>query len=113
MTTEQQLKMITSLERAMDSLRLPYQLGMDVRAAIIKAKAAACPAIIPFRRLTPAEESKFRQWARKHYLLHTEISELWHPTVQDECRRLNAQDQNGNGMLHAGAPVPQAIRTMD
>lgn len=41
-----------------------------------------------FRLLTKDEEIIFRRWARRNYTPGTEISEVWHPVVQDECRRM-------------------------
>lgn len=41
-----------------------------------------------FRRLSKNEAAEFRLWARRNYAPGTEISELWHPVVRDECRRM-------------------------
>lgn len=41
-----------------------------------------------FRLLNEKEESEFRRWARRNYTIGSEISEVWHPVVQDECRRM-------------------------
>ena len=46
-----------------------------------------------FRFLTKEEEANFRRWARKNYTPFTEISELWHPAVQDECRKMCEEKQ--------------------
>ncbi len=46
-----------------------------------------------FRFLTKDEEEKFRLWARENYTPLTEISELWHPAVQDECRKMCEEKQ--------------------
>lgn len=46
-----------------------------------------------FRFLDKEEEAKFRRWARENYTPFTEISELWHPVVQDECRRICEEKQ--------------------
>lgn len=46
-----------------------------------------------FRFLTKEEEAKFRCWARENYTPFTEISELWHPAVQDECRKMCEENQ--------------------
>jgi hypothetical protein len=46
-----------------------------------------------FRFLTKEEENDFRLWARNNYTPFTEISELWHPVVQDECRRICEEKQ--------------------
>lgn len=45
-----------------------------------------------FRLLNKQEEAKFRLWARAHYTPGTEISEVWHPVVQDECRQMCQED---------------------
>lgn len=42
-----------------------------------------------FRKLTPAEERKFREWARDNYEPGSEIKGTWHPVVQDECVEIN------------------------
>ena len=47
-----------------------------------------------FRTLEPDEDSEFRQWAQNNYKSGDEISELWHPTVRDECAKIN-QLKNG------------------
>lgn len=44
-----------------------------------------------FRDLTAEEEVDFRSWARSNYEPNTEISEIWHPVVQDECLKINAE----------------------
>jgi hypothetical protein len=46
-----------------------------------------------FRFLTKEEEAHFRLWARKNYTPFTEISELWHPVVQNECRLMCEEKQ--------------------
>ena len=46
-----------------------------------------------FRFLTKDEEVTFRRWARDNYTPFTEISELWHPVVQDECRNMCEEKQ--------------------
>lgn len=44
-----------------------------------------------FRQLSAEEEASFRQWARDNYQPLTEISGVWHPVVQDECVKINAE----------------------
>jgi hypothetical protein len=44
-----------------------------------------------YRKLSPEEELQFREWARTNYVPFTEIRGLWHPCVQDECRKMNEQ----------------------
>ena len=41
-----------------------------------------------FRSLNKREEAEFRVWARRNYTPGNEISEVWHPVVRDECRRM-------------------------
>lgn len=54
-----------------------------------------------FRFLSKKEEANFRRWARDNYTPFTEISELWHPVEQDECRLMCEEKQvhfcNPNG----------------
>ncbi len=44
-----------------------------------------------FRDLTPEEEVEFRAWARENYTCFEPISGVWHPCVQDECAKMNAE----------------------
>lgn len=44
-----------------------------------------------FIKLTAEQETKFRAWAREHYQPNSEISEVWHPAVQDECQKINTE----------------------
>lgn len=46
-----------------------------------------------FRPLNEREKTKFRRWARENYSPADEISELWHPVVRDECRRMREEIQ--------------------
>jgi len=48
---------------------------------------------IPFRNLCPAEEVKFRLWARDNYVVFTPIPDLWHPVVREECHKMNQEMQ--------------------
>lgn len=41
-----------------------------------------------FRILNEKEKADFRLWARRNYAVGDEISELWHPVVRKECRRM-------------------------
>ena len=45
-------------------------------------------------KLTENEEKQFREWARKNYEPLTAIDGLWHPIVQDECVKINAEKQS-------------------
>lgn len=42
-----------------------------------------------WRELTQEEERQFRQWARENYKPLSEINGLWHPVIQDECKKIN------------------------
>lgn len=42
-----------------------------------------------FRTLDANEEKAFRKWARENYKVGAPVSEIWHPSVQDECRLMN------------------------
>ncbi len=44
-----------------------------------------------FRTLSTEEEIEFRQWARENYKRFSPISGIWHPVVQDECRKMNEE----------------------
>ena len=45
-------------------------------------------------KLSKSEEKQFREWARKNYKPLTAIDGLWHPIVQDECVKINAEKQS-------------------
>jgi len=47
-----------------------------------------------FRELQEKEEKEFRQWARDNYEINGLISSLWHPAVQDECKKMNIEQRN-------------------
>jgi hypothetical protein len=44
-----------------------------------------------FRTLTAAEEARFRAWTRDNYEPGSKIDGVWHPSVQDECVRINRE----------------------
>ena len=44
-----------------------------------------------FKHLTAAEEKSYRKWARENYTQLDPISGIWHPSVQDECAKMNAE----------------------
>lgn len=44
-----------------------------------------------FASLTDEQEQDFRKWARDNYKQFSEISGVWHPVVQDECRIINEE----------------------
>jgi hypothetical protein len=50
-----------------------------------------------FKSLTPEEEKSYRIWARYNYAQYSPINGVWHPVIQDECRRMN----QGEAMLQA------------
>ena len=48
-----------------------------------------------FKQLSPEEEAEYRQWARENYRPFEPIKGIWHPVVQDECRRMNEEAGDG------------------
>ena len=44
-----------------------------------------------FSQLTPEQQEAFRLWARENYTAFEPINGVWHPVVQDECTRINAE----------------------
>jgi hypothetical protein len=44
-----------------------------------------------FRDLNEDEVADFKQWARDNYELGTDISSIWHPVCQEECRLMNEE----------------------
>lgn len=44
-----------------------------------------------FRTLTPAEELEFQAWARANYQPLSTIEGFWHPAIQAECAKINAE----------------------
>lgn len=48
-------------------------------------------ASMSFRDLSVDEKARFRAWARENYKPFTEISGVWHPVVQEECAKINAE----------------------
>lgn len=58
-----------------------------------------------FRQLNEKEAAEFRLWARANYMLGTEISELWHPVVQNECRQMC--EENGIWFDAANGKSPE------
>lgn len=41
--------------------------------------------------LSPSEIEDFRRWARENYKPLEPINGAWHPVVQDECAKMNAE----------------------
>lgn len=46
-----------------------------------------------FRKLDDNEVKEFQEWARHNYIAGTDISKLWHPVVQEECKRMNKEEK--------------------
>jgi len=46
-----------------------------------------------FKDFTRQEEIEFRTWAKENYVPFNDIKGIWHPIIQDECRRINEQAQ--------------------
>jgi hypothetical protein len=44
---------------------------------------------IAYRKLSPEEEIDHRNWAKENYKPGQDIDGRWHPTVQDECVKIN------------------------
>lgn len=44
-----------------------------------------------FKDLNENQEAEFRQWARDNYAPFTPIEGIWHPVIQDECAKINAE----------------------
>ncbi len=44
-----------------------------------------------WRVLSQEKEAKFRAWARENYKPLSEIPGIWHPTVQEECVKMNVE----------------------
>ena len=42
-----------------------------------------------FQELDTAQEEAFRKWARENYKALDHINETWHPSVRDECNKIN------------------------
>ena len=43
------------------------------------------------RQLTPEETASFKAWARSNYTPGRPISAVWHPTVVQECHKMNLE----------------------
>ena len=46
-----------------------------------------------FKESTKEEETPFREWARINYTPFSEIKGVWHPVIQEECAKINADAQ--------------------
>ena len=49
-----------------------------------------------FKPLTAEEEKEYRKWARDNYVPFEPIKGVWHPIVQDECVKMNAEKGSNN-----------------
>ena len=45
----------------------------------------------PHRELNDEEKAYFRKWARDNYTPYDAIDGTWHPIVQEECAKMNAE----------------------
>jgi hypothetical protein len=54
-----------------------------------------------FRKLTPAEEAEFRQWARSYYKPGEPIPEVWHPATRAEAELMNLERNRERGASSA------------
>lgn len=50
---------------------------------------------ILFRNLTEDEVVEFKKWARDNYKPYDSISGVWHPVIQAECAKINAEGKEG------------------
>ena len=60
-----------------------------------------------FQTLSPEREKVFRQWARENYRPYDPIDGVWHPVVQDECVKINAETGYSPDGIDAPGPVSQ------
>jgi hypothetical protein len=49
------------------------------------------PPAFLWKKLTIEEAGEHRQWARENYHIGNPIDPLWHPIVQNECRKMNEE----------------------
>lgn len=47
-----------------------------------------------FKNLSLEQEGEFRAWARENYKPLEPIKGVWHPVIQDECVKMNIENQN-------------------
>jgi hypothetical protein len=59
-----------------------------------------------FKRLTLAEETEMRQWARENYKRLDPIDGVWHPVVQAECVKMNE-------LFYVNPPLPAGCLPFD
>ena len=44
-----------------------------------------------FKKLTEKEVAEYKQWTWNNYKPLTEIKGVWHPIIQEECRKMNIE----------------------
>jgi hypothetical protein len=69
------------------------------------------PSVPLFRTLDDQETATFRQWARDNYQPLTDISGLWHPVIQDECRQMN--QEHGRSVRLSPFHAHDSLRAVD
>lgn len=57
-----------------------------------------------FRMLNVEETDLYREWARQNYSPFDDIKGVWHPVIQLECSRINAEESHAINP-HADNPV--------
>jgi hypothetical protein len=45
-----------------------------------------------FKSLSADEVVEYKQWARDNYVCNSDINEVWHPVIQEECRLMNEEE---------------------
>lgn len=46
------------------------------------------------------EIQEYRKWARDNYKPLSDIRGIWHPIIQDECRRMNEELTESSSKIH-------------
>ncbi len=59
-----------------------------------------------FRKLSEAEQQEYRQWARDNYKVGSPINGVYHPVVQAECVKMNAEADAGGEIMQ---PIVEAL----
>jgi hypothetical protein len=44
-----------------------------------------------FKKLSPKQQAKYREWARKNYHPGDKIDPTWHPIIRAECERIEIE----------------------
>jgi hypothetical protein len=90
MNAKKQLRNETVKTEPKEELKRIYNFGEH-----IELKPLACMHCkMLWKKLTKSEEKQFREWARKKYKPLTAIDGFWHPIVQNECVKINAEKQS-------------------